>query len=634
MIARIRRPDPRQRKKNVRHRPRAHSETTKPNAPKGQSASGEAASGDVNQRQSLRPSPEPPNSVSPLDFDRLVRAMMVQATFGRSPMSIVNACTDWSGHLAASPALQMSLLQHATESGLSWWRYATLATRTGKDAPEACVRPRIVDKRFADPAWGSWPFNIIHQAFLLQQEWCERAAAAVPGVSSHNAQEMSFLMRQALDAWAPSNFPTTNPVVIRTAFETGGRNFWQGGLNLLDDLQRAFSGQPPFGAEAFRPGETVACTEGVVVYRNELMELIQYNPRTAAVYPEPVLIVPAWIMKYYILDLSQANSLVRHLVEAGFTVFMISWRNPRPEHRDFGIDDYLSSGVEAALSVVRSVRAEPVHAVGYCLGGTLLAMAAASVGKRGEPALKSITLLAAQTDFEDAGELTLFVDESEVTFLEDLMWRSGRLEARQMAGVFQSLRSNDLIWSRLVRDYLLGSRTPSSDLSAWSADATHMPYRMHSEYLRRMFLRNDFAAGRYVVNGTPVGIANIDAPMFVVATEWDHIAPWKSVYKIHLQADVSITFVLTTGGHNVGIVNPPEGSKREFRLATHAPDAQYVSPEKWLEMNEPVLGSWWPAWVEWLRASSSELTEPPLQLWFGTVGPADVAAPGRYVFDI
>jgi polyhydroxyalkanoate synthase len=584
------------------------------------------------QKLSASESAPPQATASAFDFDRLVRASMIQAAFGRSPMSIVNAYTDWIGHLAAAPALQASLLMRATESGLSWWRYAMLGAQTSEDAPEPCIRPRDFDKRFADPAWASWPFNVIQQAFLLQQDWWEHTTA-VAGVSAHNRQEVSFLLRQALDAWAPSNFPATNPVVIRATLETGGRNFWQGGLNFLEDAQRVLSGRPPHGGEAFRPGQTVACTEGVVVYRNELIELVQYSPRTERVHPEPVLIVPAWIMKYYVLDLSPVNSLVRYLVEAGFTVFMISWRNPRPEHRDLGIDDYLTLGVEAALAIVRSVRAEPVHAVGYCLGGTLLAIEAASLGRRGEPALRSLTLLAAQTDFADAGELTLFIDESEVSFLDDLMWRSGRLEARQMAGAFQLLRSNDLIWSRLVRDYLLGGRTPSSDLSAWSADATHMPHRMHSEYLSRMFLHNDFAAGRYLVHGLPVGLANIDVPVFVVATEWDHIAPWKSVYKIHLQADVDITFALTSGGHNVGIVSPPEGSKRQYRLATHRQCAPYVSPDAWLEANEPISGSWWPAWIEWLRGQSSEKVEPPAPSWFGIVGPSEAPAPGRYVFD-
>jgi polyhydroxyalkanoate synthase len=298
------------------------------------------------------------------------------------------------------------------------------------------------------------------------------------------------------------------------------------------------------------------------------------------------------------------------------------------------MDDYLSLGINEALAAVKAIVPDrPIHVVGYCLGGTLLAIAAAALGRREEHSLKSLTLLAAQTDFADAGELTLFIDESEVTFLEDLMWQQGVLEARQMAGAFHLLRSNDLIWSRLVRDYLLGGRTPVSDLMAWNADATHMPYRMHSEYLRRLFLNNDLASGRYVVDDMPVGLSNIDVPTFVVATEWDHVAPWKSVYKIHLQSDVDITFVLTTGGHNVGIVNPPDSSKREYRIGTHPHTAAYVSPERWLETHEALPGSWWPAWIEWLKQNSSAPTAPPTM---GApnrgYGPIE-AAPGSYVFD-
>jgi polyhydroxyalkanoate synthase len=526
------------------------------------------------------------------------------------------------------------LRQLAIERSFQFWTYAVTCALGGKAPDEPCVTPLPQDKRFSDPAWSKWPFNMIHQAFLMQQDWWERATKSVPGVSSHNAREVSFMARQILDQVAPSNFVATNPVVLRKTLETGGKNLWDGARNFVEDMQRALSRRPPVGAEAFKVGETIACTPGSVIFRNELIELIQYSPTTDQVHPEPVLIVPAWIMKYYILDLSPENSLVRHLVQAGHTVFMISWRNPGPEHRDLGMGDYLSLGIDAALAVVKTVvPGHPIHAVGYCLGGTLLAIAAAALGRRQEHVLKTLTLLAAQTDFADAGELTLFIDESEVTFLEDLMWRRGLLEARQMAGAFHLLRSNDLIWSRLVRDYLLGGRTPMSDLMAWNADATRMPYRMHSEYLRHLFLNNDLASGRYVVGDAPVGLSNIDVPMFVVGTAWDHVAPWKSVYKIHLLAEVDITFVLTTGGHNVGIVNPPKESTREYRIGTHLHTEAYVSPERWLETHEPVAGSWWPAWSAWLAQQSSAPAAPP-KMGAPALGRGPLeAAPGTYVFE-
>ncbi|WP_246789936.1 alpha/beta hydrolase [Bradyrhizobium sp. CCBAU 51765] len=558
----------------------------------------------------------------------------MQATLGRSPLSVLNAYSDWLGHLAVAPGLRQQLLEFAIQRSLQLWQYATGCAVHGGTAPVPCVGPLPQDNRFSNPAWSTWPFNVVHQAFLMQEEWWGRATTAVPGVSPHNAREVSFLARQVLDQFAPSNFVATNPVVLRKTLESGGRNLWDGACNFVDDLQRAISRRPVAGTEAYRVGETIACTPGSVIFRNELIELIQYSPMTDKVHPEPVLIVPAWIMKYYILDLSPENSLVRHLLEAGHTVFMISWRNPRPEHRDLGMDDYLSLGIDAALAGVKAVVPDhPVHAVGYCLGGTLLAIAAAALARREEHALKTLTLLAAQTDFADAGELTLFVDESEVTFLEDLMWQRGLLEARQMAGAFHLLRSNDLIWSRVVRDYLLGGRMAASDLMTWNADGTRMPYRMHSEYLRQLFLNNDLAAGRYVVGGMPVGLSNIDVPMFVVATAWDHVAPWKSVYKIHLQADVDLTFVLTTGGHNVGIVNPPKSSTRQYRMGTQPHTATYISPDHWLETHDSIAGSWWGAWVDWLKTNSSAPGAPPT-MGATAIGLSPIeGAPGSYVFD-
>ena len=513
-------------------------------------------------------------------------------------------------------------------------QYAATCALREDHSHEACVAPLPQDKRFTDPAWSTWPFNVMHQAFLMQQDWWEQATTTVPGVSRHNANEMAFVVRQNLDQFAPSNFAPTNPVVLRKTLDTAGKNLWVGMANLLDDLQRTITGDPPAGAEAFKVGETIACTSGSVIFQNELIELIQYSPQTELVHSEPILIIPAWIMKYYILDLSQRNSLVRHLVDAGHTVFMVSWRNPQPEHYDLGMEDYLRLGVNAALAVVKIIVPNcSIHAVGYCLGGTLLAIEAAKLGRTRDHSLKTVTLLAAQTDFVDAGELTLFIDESEITFLEDLMWEQGLLEARQMAGAFHLLRSNDLIWSRLVRDYLLGERTPMSDLMAWNADATRMPYRMHSEYIRRLFLNNDLAAGRYVVDGTPVGLSNIDVPMFVVATAWDHIAPWKSVYKIHLQADVEITFVLTTGGHNAGIVNPPGESTREYRIGSHRSTAAYVSPERWLEAHAAQPGSWWLAWTAWLKEHSSAMIMPPA-MGAPSFGLSPIKpAPGDYVLD-
>jgi polyhydroxyalkanoate synthase len=337
-------------------------------------------------------------------------------------------------------------------------------------------------------------------------------------------------------------------------------------------------------------------------------------------------------MKYYILDLSPSNSMVKYLVEQGHTVFMISWKNPRAEDHDMGMDEYLRLGVGAAVDAVSTiVPGQKIQAVGYCLGGTLLSIATAAMGRDGDDRLVSMTLFAAQTDFHQAGELMLFIDESQLTFLEDIMWDKGYLDTTQMAGAFQLLRSNDLIWSRLVREYMLGERSPMTDLLAWNADATRMPYKMHKEYLRRLFLHNALANGQYLVDDRPVALSDIRGPIFAVATEQDHVAPWRSVYKMHLQADTPVTFVLTNGGHNAGVVSEPGHPHRHYRVATHVVGRPYLDPDTWLERTPVKEGSWWPEWHNWLVQHSSGMVPPP------SLGNPDQGyvplerAPGTYV---
>jgi polyhydroxyalkanoate synthase subunit PhaC len=453
----------------------------------------------------------------------------------------------------------------------------------------------------------------------------------VRGVAPQNEAIVEFSVRQVLDMLAPSNFAGTNPEVLQQAFQSGGENFVFGWQNCYSDWMRLLSaGKQPLGDQDFVVGEAVATSPGKVVFRNELIELIQYFPTTGKVHPEPILIVPAWIMKYYILDLSPQNSLVKFLTGEGFTVFMVSWRNPGAGDRDIAFDDYRTLGVEAAVATIGEiVPGRQIHALGYCLGGTLLSIAAATMARDGDTRLKSITLLAAQTDFTEAGELTLFINESQVTFLEDMMWERGVLDTTQMAGAFQLLRSNDLIWSRITRDYLMGERGRPSDLMAWNADATRLPYRMHSEYLRKLFLNNDLAEGRYLVEGRPISLSDIHAPMFVVGTVRDHVAPWKSTYKIHYQVDADVTYLLTSGGHNAGIVAPPSEPSHSYQVKTKAADAPYIGPDEWLKAAPRIEGSWWLEWTKWLTAQSGEACEPP------RIGIADSRslpdAPGDYV---
>jgi polyhydroxyalkanoate synthase len=565
-------------------------------------------------------------------LDRLVHANMGRLTGSVSPASVGNAFADWAFHLAISPGKQVELgvkaLRKATRLGV----YAVESASDPRTPP--CIQPLPHDHRFDDARWQSWPFNLIYQGFLLQQQWWWNAANGIGGVSREHEERTQFVLRQMLDLVAPSNFPATNPRVIETTLRKGGTNLVAGLRNFLEDTRRRLNGEPPVGAEHFRPGEAVALTPGKVVYRNRLVELIQYEPSTERVHPEPVLIVPAWIMKYYILDLSPHNSLIRWLRDQGHTVFCVSWHNPGEADRELSMEDYRRNGIEYVTRAIEQILPDRnIHAVGYCLGGTLLAIEAARMARDGEAGFATLSFLATQVDFTEPGELELFIDESEVSYLEDIMWAQGYLDTKQMAGAFQMLRSNDLIWSRMVTEYLLGERRPMFDLMAWNADATRMPYRMHSEYLRRLFLQNDLANGRYQVHSRPVALVDIKVPIFSVATEKDHIAPWRSVYKIHLLSDTEITFVLTNGGHNAGIVSEPGHRGRRYRVHTASEHEPYRAPDNWSAHAQQRDGSWWPDWQAWLAAHSGNPVAPPaIGNRQAGLPPLD-DAPGRYVLE-
>jgi polyhydroxyalkanoate synthase len=562
-------------------------------------------------------------------IDHLVHSAMARWTGGLSPAGLALAFADWQLHLAASPGKRLELAMNALGDGSRFARM--LATPHAAWQPWFMVKPQPGDNRFSGQDWTLPAFNAMAQAFLLGEQWWHSATSGLRGVSKGNAAIVDFVIRQCLDTAAPSNFAFSNPEVLRLSLDSGGGNFVSGWHNWLEDCRNLLSAKPS-GPAPFVVGKDVAATKGKVIYRNELIELIQYAPETADVCPEPVLIVPAWIMKYYILDLSSQNSLVHFLVERGFTVFMISWRNPGPADRDLGLDHYRKLGVDAAIDVINQLAPErAIHAAGYCLGGTLLAIAAARLQKERPGCLRSVTLLAAQVDFTEAGELTLFVNESQVAFLEDMMWQRGVLEAAQMAGAFQLLRSNDMIWSRLVRDYLMGERAAPSDLMSWNADATRMPYRMHSDYLRKLFLNNDLAEGRYLADGQPVALSDLRAPMFVVGTLRDHVAPWRSVHKIQLLADADIAFVLASGGHNAGIVAPPSEEGHSYQLLERKADGPYVGPDEWLQKAAHREGSWWLEWVRFLTAYSDTWVPAQPSLHGPQGEPPLDDAPGRYI---
>ncbi|BFM09337.1 PHA/PHB synthase family protein [Halioxenophilus aromaticivorans] len=565
-------------------------------------------------------------------WDRSIHAMMAKVTMGISPASVLEAYADWFSHLMISPGKQMRLAEQYWNKNLRLTNYT--ANGAFYTMLEPCVEPQPTDKRFSHVGWKTWPYNVIQQNFLLTQQWWQSATTGVRGVSKHHENMMQFGARQMLDMFSPSNFFATNPEVqVKTAQE-GGANIVRGIANAVQDWQRSLQGQKPVAAEGYQVGVNLAVTPGKVVYRNRLIELIQYEPSTDKVKPEPILIVPAWIMKYYILDLSPKNSFIQFLTQQGYTVFCISWHNPTSKDRELTMDDYRQLGVEAALDAVQAITGQDqAHGVGYCLGGTLLTIAAATQARAKSNRFKSLCQLAAQTDFSEAGELMLFIDQSQVTFLEDMMWHQGVLDNSQMAGAFQMLRSNDLIWSRLVHELMMGESTSANDLMAWNTDATRMPYCMHSHYLRHLFLDNELSQGQYLVDGKPISITDIRAPIFAVGTEKDHVAPWRSVFKIHILSDTDVTFVLTSSGHNAGIVSEPGHPRRHYRVSHSTDQSPYVDPDTWLETTAIQEGSWWLEYACWLEQYSGTPVVPPA-MGNDEKGYRVLAdAPGSYVYE-
>lgn len=568
-------------------------------------------------------------------FDRALRAQLARLTKGISPAALAGAYADWLVHLAMSPGKVTDLLSKAQCQSM---RLAMQAAQGAAGADAQCMDPPPQDRRFEAPAWRRWPFNLVHQGFLLNQQWWHSATTGVEGVGVHHEQMTTFFTRQWLDTLSPSNFLLTNPEVLEETARSLGGNLVRGMLNRVEDATRLSGGQPTAAAQLFRPGREVAITPGQVVFRNHLIELIQYSPQTSTVHAQPILIVPSWIMKFYILDLSPANSMVRYLVARGHTVFMVSWRNPNADDRGLGMDDYLESGAMAALDAVAAILPKrKIQGVGYCLGGTLLSIAAAALAREGDTPLASLTLLASETDFREPGELGLFIDESQLAYLDDTMSDKGYLDGKQMAGAFALLNSRDLVWSRLEHEYLMGRSQPVSDLIAWNADATRMPYRQHHEYLRSLYLHNDLAEGRYRVGGKPVVLADIRVPLFALGMQRDSVSPWRSVYKIHLLTDTELTFCLASGGHNVGVVNPPgHGVPRSYQTAKRTTGQRYVDPDTWAATAHAHEGSWWPAWDAWLAQHGGDAIAPPSigrKAGRGNKAEALGAAPGGYVLE-
>lgn len=561
------------------------------------------------------------------ELAREMRAQLAAVTGGIAPDDYAQAWWDWYLNVAQTPDKQSEIAQTAFSAMLDNFTFAM------KAASGQPVAPASGDKRFAADAWNQWPFNVMARGYLNWAQVVKQATVGVPGMAPRSADLVGFSSQQVVEAASPTNHLLANPELLELTRAESGQNLIDGFKNWLEDVNATIKHKPPAGSDAFKVGENVAVTPGKVIYRNDLIELIQYSPTTPRVHAEPILIVPAWIMKYYILDLSPQNSLVRYLVGQGHTVFMISWKNPVEIDRNLGMDDYLNKGIRDAMSAVGAiVPGSKIHAVGYCIGGTLLSIAAAELARGGDARLASVTLFAAQTDFSEPGELSLFISPSQLSMLEAVMHKAGVLSSDKMGGSFALLRSKDLLWTPAVNTYVKGKREKLNDLMAWNSDGTRMPWRMHSEYLKQLYLQNDLANGRFKVNGNAISLSAITLPMFVLGTETDHVAPWKSAYKARaLTCSSDYTFVLTSGGHNGGIVCGPVNPKRRFRELTWK-NADSLAPQEWLEKATLHQGSWWPHWDAWLAAHSGPADAPPPNLGNPDAGYAVLGdAPGDYV---
>ena len=564
------------------------------------------------------------------DVSRRFLATLAQWTGGMSPQAFGGAWLNVLARLATAPGRQAELARSALQKTLALAQFSGAALKG--EAPRAAGTPYA--NRFADPAWAKFPFNVLAESFLSVSDWAREAVRHVPGADPAAENIVGFTVREGLELVAPDNYLPTNPQLIRQTLDENGRNLARGLKHLAEDIGRTYKGLGPVGVEHYEVGKQVASTPGKVILRNGLMELIQYAPQTETVRAEPILIVPAWIMKYYILDLSPKNSLVNFLTGLGHTVFMVSWKNPTAEDRNLTMDDYLTLGVRAALDAVHKVVPKHrVHAVGYCIGGTLLSIAAAELAAQDDDRLASVTMFAAQTDFSEPGELSIFISPAQLAMLEAMMWKEGVLESRQMGGAFQLLRTYDLLWAPSIATYLKGERMGVNDLMSWNADGTRMAYRMHTDYLHQLYLNNDLAEGRYVANGEQLSLSDVTVPMFVVGTETDHVAPWRSVYKVgKLVRSTDYTFCLTSGGHNAGIISGPQHPKRRHRVHTARAGTRLLSPDRYLEKVEPVQGSWWPTWAKWLEEHSSDRKVAPPHMGAPKQGLKPLcAAPGTYV---
>lgn len=545
------------------------------------------------------------------------------------PFNLGGAFMEMASRLMANPARLM-------QAQMGFWQdYLTLWGNTARRMMGGEVKPVISedskDKRFKDDAWReNEVFDFIKQSYLLSARYMQNVVRGTEGeLDPKNAQKVDFYTRQFVDAMSPTNFLMTNPQVLRRTAETGGENLLKGLTNLLTDLERGKGNLriSMTDRSKFAIGENIAVTPGKVVYRNELMELIQYSPTTEKVLKRPLLLLPPWINKFYILDLRPKNSLIRWTVSQGHTVFVCSWVNPDEHLAEKDFEDYMKEGPYAALDAIQQATGERnVNAIGYCLGGTLLAATLAHMAAKRDTRIKSATFFTTMTDFEEAGEISVFIDEVQLKAVEQKMGERGFLAGGEMANTFNMLRANDLIWSFVVQNYLLGQEPFPFDLLFWNDDSTRMPAKMHSFYLRRMYQQNDLVKpGGITLDGVPIDLRKIKIPVYLLSTREDHIAPWKSTYRATQIYGGPIRFVLAASGHIAGVVNAPESGKYSHWTNEALP----ADPEEWLEGATELAGSWWPDWQRWVTGLDNAMV-PAREPGAGKL-PALVDAPGDYV---
>jgi len=543
------------------------------------------------------------------------------------PLNIGSAFMEMTARLMADPGKLVQAQMSLWHDYMRLWQ-ATTNRMMGIEDSEPVIKPERGDRRFRDPAWEeNEVFDYIKQSYLLTANWLRATVNEVEGLDEHTAKKVDFYTRQFADAMAPSNFVMTNPEVLRTTLESGGENLVKGLENLIEDMERGGISQTD--RDAFEVGKNLAVTPGKVVYQNDLMQLIQYTPSTEQVYKTPLLIVPPWINKYYILDLRPKNSFVKWCVDQGFTVFMISWVNPDERLAKKTFENYMTEGPLTALDVVEEITGESqTNMIGYCLGGTLLActlsyLAATDQAQR----VKAPTFFTTMVDFSEAGELEVFIDEEQITALEEKMREKGYLEGSSMATTFNMLRANDLIWSFVINNYLLGKEPFPFDLLYWNSDSTRMPAQMHSFYLRRMYQENKLIEpGGLTLRDVPIDLGRIKQPAFALATKEDHIAPWKSGYALTRVTGGPVKFSLAASGHIAGVVNPPAAKKYHYWLNARNPK----DPERWLANAVQHDGSWWPEWHKWIEQKSGTAKTEPREPGGGVYTPIE-DAPGSYV---